>query len=421
MAPTLAKRFSDSPSITNDVPLFGLRTHLAEVRDANGNSSDLLPVMPQTRKPYISVVHGLGKLRKRAVTEEQRQFSAQVYILVGTEAISTTFQQYFGALLRLKSPCMFLATFLLGTFFILDKVQCQKPITLLNITVDDQLGDPHTHSQILYSPPEAWSSAPACDQCPPHNSSLLSSEAYGQTWHQSVTNQMLFTVDGTELGSYSDSAPVQVGWRYNTMVYRNNSMPMAEHELTIQTGQEGGPDAIILLDSILYTTAIAFGNNDAASESQSPVQSKKKIPVTTIVVGAALGFLGGVLICGLIFLLYRRRYMQPNLLPPHVNPSVSPAKQKRKLMAFLRPSPSKTVQRSTSRPSNTVRLDGQETRVQSILEWRQNTHQESRSPVLAPADMSEVLSSYYESTTVTGSRRIRTPPPPPRRYIIRNV
>ncbi|KAJ3836093.1 hypothetical protein F5878DRAFT_626132 [Lentinula raphanica] len=176
------------------------------------------------------------------------------------------------------------------------QISASTTTTLVNVTVDDQFGDPHTHSQIIYTPAEAWSIAPNCSHCPDGISSLSPSRASNGTWHGSyfssetasgairagapryaelqftgnaiyviciippstnITNRLNFSIDGTEVGSYPPAPAIATdlgGWQYGVVVYHNTSIPMASHQLLIQSGEEDGPDAIILLDSIVYST-----------------------------------------------------------------------------------------------------------------------------------------------------------------------
>ncbi|KAF9068527.1 hypothetical protein BDP27DRAFT_1527923 [Rhodocollybia butyracea] len=162
---------------------------------------------------------------------------------------------------------------------------CQCAITtFVNITVDDQFGDPSTHSQISYMPPDAWSIAPNCSHCP-DNLSLFPAKAYNRTWHDGAVRpgtvrsaslqfygklhvfdvilhshphfrkcSMIFFIDGVRMGSYSSELnSAQDQWMYDVVVFQNTSLAMTKHQLLIQSGQENGPDTIILLDYIMYS------------------------------------------------------------------------------------------------------------------------------------------------------------------------
>ncbi|KIK54604.1 hypothetical protein GYMLUDRAFT_76944 [Collybiopsis luxurians FD-317 M1] len=342
------------------------------------------------------------------------------------------------------------------TFFLFSNLlvylQCQRVAsTLINITVDDELGDPDSHSHITYNPPEAWKIGLPCSQCLDGFPPPSPSPAYSQTWHYSQYSnksqgsyppnasftffgsavyvnctipsyfastppQMSFLINGSEVGQYTPDQDIDSNdWRYNVVVYNDILLPMAEHSLTIQINEQGGVP--ILLDSITCST----------TEPKSKGSGEHGIPVTTVV-GAVLGCLAFLLICAVLLLVYRQRRGQKPLLPHRTISSGPPSTRKWKLAFFRGPSSTATVepfethaQRGTTPRLNVVQSDALDSRTQSILAWQRNTLQATRSLDLAPPDMSEELSSYYEDATATESRRIRTPPPPPKRYIIRNV
>jgi len=214
-----------------------------------------------------------------------------------------------------------------------------------------------------------------------------------------------------EVGFYPPTpTDIQNNWQYGVVVYSNSSMSMTEHQLLIQSGQLEGPDSIIILDSIVYSYDSSEG-------------SSKANPLTTIL-GAVFGSLAAlILVCGLLlFLRIRRRRRRPILHESVQSQAVTPWWRLNPFI-FLSKTTSRartaavTTQRSGSSATESTQADS---RTQSILDWQHQTQQATRSLDLAPQDMSEELSSYYENATATESRRVRTPPPPPRRYIIRN-
>ncbi|KAJ3825919.1 hypothetical protein EV361DRAFT_954108 [Lentinula raphanica] len=330
------------------------------------------------------------------------------------------------------------------------QISASTTTTLVNVTVDDQFGDPHTHSQIIYTPAEAWSIAPNCSHCPDGISSLSPSRASNGTWHGSyfssetasgairagapryaelqftgnaiyviciippstnITNRLNFSIDGTEVGSYPPAPAIATdlgGWQYGVVVYHNTSIPMASHQLLIQSGEEDGPDAIILLDSIVYSTYI---NPDTVTR---PLPRRELLAA---IVGGSVGGFTLVLVFGIVIFVYRRRQMSLTV-------TVGSSSRWRRLLIPPHRQSIKTQTRmslegpeSSSRITSLTEVDN---RTQSILAWQQRAQQGSNSSVLAPLDMSEELSSYYDNATTTESRRVHTPPPPPRRYIVAN-
>ncbi|KAJ3915034.1 hypothetical protein F5877DRAFT_70221 [Lentinula edodes] len=339
---------------------------------------------------------------------------------------------------------MLFVTFLFSCVFFYFQCPASTAITLVNVTVDDQFGDPYTHSQILYTPTEAWSIAPDCDYCPNH-SALSTNQAYNRTWHESyfsssldsgalrpgtsryasfqfmgkcqipnilgtavyvicivppstnITTQMNFFIDGDAVGSYPPMSATVDEWQYDVVVYRNTSLSTAGHQLLIQSGEE----------------------DDGVSHN-NPALGSKRVLLAPVIGGTVGGFVL-ILLCGVFFFLHQRRQKS---LPAAVETASPPWKRllnpfnkhSQKTHMSLDDTPALTrpvVPHSSSSSQN-------DRRIQSILAWQKNTQQGTRAPDLAPPDMSEELSSYYEDATTTESRRVRTPPPPPRRYIITN-
>ncbi|KAJ3994086.1 hypothetical protein F5050DRAFT_578611 [Lentinula boryana] len=336
-------------------------------------------------------------------------------------------------------------TFLFISIFYYRQCSASTATMLVNVTVDDQFGDPYTYSQITYTPTEAWNTALNCSHCP--DPSVSSAKVRNQTWHESyfssdsnsgavrpdtpryasthftgnavyvtciippsindITNRMKFFVDGIEVGSYPlmSTSSELAEWQYGVVVYQNTSMSMANHQLLIQSGEEGGPDAIILLDSIMYSTfrGLTTGSNSPNDSSPGP----RRVPSAPIV-GASVGGFALILVCGLLFFVHRRRRRS------------FPSFKTQTRMSIDSPESIRTVASHLNTGSLSTRSSKIDCRTQSILAWQQTTQQGNRSPDLAALDTSEELSSYYDNATTTESRRVRTPPPPSRRYIVTN-
>ncbi|KAJ3796455.1 hypothetical protein GGU11DRAFT_141133 [Lentinula aff. detonsa] len=336
-------------------------------------------------------------------------------------------------------------TFLFIFIFYYRQCSASTATTLVNVTVDDQFGDPYTYSQITYTPTEAWNTALNCSHCP--DPSVSSAKVRNQTWHESyfssdsssgavrpdtpryasihftgnavyvtciippsindVTNRMKFFVDGIVVGSYPlmSTSSELAEWQYGVVVYQNTSMSMENHQLLIQSGEEGGPDAIILLDSIMYSTFRGLTNGSISANNSSP--GPRRVPSAPIV-GASVGGFVLILVCGLLFFVHRRRRRSFSSFKTQTRMSIDSPESIRTAASHLN---------IDSLSTRSAKID---CRTQSILAWQQNTQQANRSPDLAALDMSEELSSYYDNATTTESRRVRTPPPPSRRYIVTN-
>jgi hypothetical protein len=66
---------------------------------------------------------------------------------------------------------------------------------------------------------------------------------------------MTFFIDGEVVGTFSQppSKGSQSDYQYHVPVYVNHSIPAALHTFTLQNGQIGGQESLVLLDSITYT------------------------------------------------------------------------------------------------------------------------------------------------------------------------
>ncbi|KAK0207978.1 hypothetical protein DFS33DRAFT_1253547 [Desarmillaria ectypa] len=163
--------------------------------------------------------------------------------------------------------------------------------TLVNVTVDDQNGDPKTRNTISYTPADAWAVNSACGNC---SAQVDASKAYNKTWHvgefvrmhllngsTSVLqvsysfagtavyvncilaltaehpigrSDMTFFIDGVQAGTYSSEPdPSPLGYKYNTNVFASEMLSPGSHIIQIQSGHIGGNTSLIFLDSIMYS------------------------------------------------------------------------------------------------------------------------------------------------------------------------
>jgi hypothetical protein len=60
-----------------------------------------------------------------------------------------------------------------------------------------------------------------------------------------------FFIDGAAVGSFSHESDGSGAFTYNTLVYRNTSIPAGDHVLLIET--TGASPAVIIFDYALYT------------------------------------------------------------------------------------------------------------------------------------------------------------------------
>ena len=162
--------------------------------------------------------------------------------------------------------------------------------TLINRTIDDELGDSVTGAKPTYLPGGTWKQGTACSIC--HISSVVNdlSQTFDRTWHDTthivgldegksmqatfngkavyvfnlIANVVPFTltvthlnfyIDGEYVGQYVHAPDLRRGARqvlYRVPVYVNESLESSEH--TILMRAEGLESSLVLFDYIVYTT-----------------------------------------------------------------------------------------------------------------------------------------------------------------------
>ena len=176
---------------------------------------------------------------------------------------------------------------------------------LVNVTVDDTLGNSQEALQILYQPAGYWSPGQNCttrvaDPDPtqvndgtwhdntylpdnPASTPLSASLAFDGTYHvprgvkilhmlpvlgvalyvycvvaRSSTNpfgnsDMTFYLDGVEVGNFTETPNGDPTYHYNVPVYVNESIPDGKHTFVLVNGRAGGQAALALLDYIVFS------------------------------------------------------------------------------------------------------------------------------------------------------------------------
>lgn len=208
---------------------------------------------------------------------------------------------------------------------------------MVNVTIDDTLGDSATGAQFTYLPTGGWSFGPTCQACTatPH---LNASGTLDKTWHDGTSNgdtnntseplrlasvpfygtavyvycvlsntetvpdgysDMTFLIDSHPAGTF---VHVPQGgpslFTYNVSVFANDSLPNGNHTLTIQNGVVGGPKSLVLLDYVVYS--YDNGNPTVAPKNLSKKNNSSKI------VGGVLGTIC-ILLLGLLGFLWHRQ------------------------------------------------------------------------------------------------------------------
>ncbi|KAI0719137.1 hypothetical protein C8T65DRAFT_523365, partial [Cerioporus squamosus] len=162
---------------------------------------------------------------------------------------------------------------------------------LVNVTIDDTLGDPNTRAQIVYDPPGVWKVGQNCTDCTaqPDPSQLTNATWHDGTFSAVVENgnasnqpltaavtfegvavyvycvvthsfkspvgnsDMSFFIDGNLVGQFVQPPTGDTTYEYNVPVYVNESLPPGSHTIAIVNGVPNGNQSLTLLDYIVYT------------------------------------------------------------------------------------------------------------------------------------------------------------------------
>nr|GAT43640.1 predicted protein [Mycena chlorophos] len=119
----------------------------------------------------------------------------------------------------------------------------------------------------------------------------------GTASNTSANIDLVFFLDGVQVGGFSQSTGTSRNFQSTTVLALEN-IAARTHTLAIQNGQLDGPDSLLILDSIVYTTV---DNPNIAASSSSGVSG------TTIAVAAVLVVFVLILLCILAYVLIRRR------------------------------------------------------------------------------------------------------------------
>ncbi|EJD06216.1 uncharacterized protein FOMMEDRAFT_18373 [Fomitiporia mediterranea MF3/22] len=228
---------------------------------------------------------------------------------------------------------------------------------LVNVTIDDQFGDPTTGQVIQYNPPEAWNPGQTCSGCTAKPAPA--SNAHNGTWTDAtffpagtgigttnVSGQIIsasvpfvgtavyvsviltgsitspdgrsdftFLIDNATAGVFQKEPNGDSSYQFNQIVFSQTGLENQLHTITIQSGN-GGKKSIVLLDSIIYTKKNASGtdSNQSPSATQTPDSSStgSKSSNVGVIVGPVVGgvIVGGAIIALIFFLRRRRRQQQ---------------------------------------------------------------------------------------------------------------
>jgi hypothetical protein len=220
------------------------------------------------------------------------------------------------------------------------------------ITIDDNGADPVTGEQFVYAPltdgtGSVWQVGQNCNSCRTQ-ATVDRSKLYNNSWHDTTSNrpgaasssasisftgtavwvqaiipgsghtelvgvdaEYYFFINNTQVGMYIEPAPSigGDGYNYNTTIYSDTSLPWGKHNLTIRAGHNGGPEILMLLDSVIYTYDDGADKASSTDSDEHPPAKKK-----WIIIAAAVPTVIGVLaIIGVAYCL-RRKYQRRHVI-----------------------------------------------------------------------------------------------------------
>ncbi|KAK7064755.1 hypothetical protein R3P38DRAFT_2826243 [Favolaschia claudopus] len=239
--------------------------------------------------------------------------------------------------------CLWLPTFL-SLFHLASAI-------LVNTTVDDTNGGP-SGSQIIYQPDNDWlqSAIGGCDNC-----SILPIRdiASMNTFHGSLfvqtnkfppsvtllffgssvsvncilvntlinppgTSDLTFLIDGIQRGTFPHIPSGSQNFQLAT-VFISDPLDLSNHTLEIKNGRIGGPNSLMILDSITFgfddlsdptATQDSGGAASSTTSSPGPVAGASKGSNTAAIAGGVIAALAVILLLAVAFLYMRYRKNQ---------------------------------------------------------------------------------------------------------------
>jgi len=184
----------------------------------------------------------------------------------------------------------------------------------MNITIDDQYGDPVTGQKFSYS--NEWAFGPECSTC---TAKPDASQAWNGTWHDSsflhasessptnatvsfngtafyvyciiyqtsidpdAQSNMRFMLDGEDAGTFilPESTSSSANYLYHHLVFSKDELAAEEHTFTLVNGQQGSKtDAMTLLDYLVYTTDVSDSDPQTPLEPTTSSASATSVPIS---------------------------------------------------------------------------------------------------------------------------------------------
>ncbi|KAM5539198.1 hypothetical protein V8D89_007071 [Ganoderma adspersum] len=234
---------------------------------------------------------------------------------------------------------------------------------LVNITVDDQLGDPTTGLVPQYFPDDVWNAGSPtenCTRCHLNPQTLDLNQIHNKTWHDAtplnsptpttitvhftgsavyvfnvVPNTLpnstitiadiAFSIDGSNPYTFTRQPdPNSDTILYNQLVYRNTTLEDGPHTLTMTVGSY----SLVLFDYLLYTQSNDTTSATATSTSTNagqPPPTQPNTPTSARSSSTPIGAIAGGVVGGIVllsgvalgaFVLGRRRTHSKHAQPP---------------------------------------------------------------------------------------------------------
>ncbi|PAV20219.1 hypothetical protein PNOK_0515300 [Pyrrhoderma noxium] len=168
-----------------------------------------------------------------------------------------------------------------------------------DITIDD------TSDSLTYSPAEDWVQGSGCTSC---SVSPTASSTHGNSWHDTtyqagedahtitfqfsgiriaayfivpdiqtgdltLTTNLSFSIDGSEVGTYDHSPTGGSEFLYNQRCFYSDTLSDGSHTLVISARAPSGQSSLTLFDYLVYTTADQTTSSSATTSSSSSAAS----------------------------------------------------------------------------------------------------------------------------------------------------
>lgn len=134
-----------------------------------------------------------------------------------------------------------------------------------------------------------------------------------------LDSEYYFYIDGERVGEYAKSAPdlsqtsdnPNNAYLFNHTVYANDTLPNGTHVFSLQAGRVGGPEALVLFDSLIYTHLeeddTPTSDPPKPSDPPGPAGGQRSTNMLTIILATVIPIVVLSILFTLCFLLHRRQ------------------------------------------------------------------------------------------------------------------